>query len=279
MMIEKKQKKTAAVPRIIYGTAWKEDTTAAMVKKAIDHGFRALDTANQKKHYREDFAGEALSEFFNQGWSREDFFLQSKFTYAAGQDHRLPYDPKSSFSQQVQDSLANTLDNLHTDYLDSYLLHGPSHAQGLTEVDLEVWRQMERFRQAGKVKRIGVSNVGLHHLEAFCAQAQVKPEIVQNRCYAARGWDQDVREYCIANNIIYEGFSLLTANPRVVNHPYVLALAERRHVTPEQVILRFATQIGILPLTGTTDPQHMKEDLEIFKFELSEVEVENILKI
>ena len=271
--------KTAPLPKIIYGTAWKEDTTADLVKQAISIGFRAIDTANQKKHYREDFAGDALQEFFDQGIAREEFFLQSKYTYAAGQDHRLPYDPKSSFSQQVNDSFASSLKNLHTDYLDSYLLHGPSSGQGLTESDLEVWQAMESLHQSGQAKRIGVSNVGLHHLESLCAKARIKPEIVQNRCYAVGGWDQDVREYCSDHNITYQGFSLLTANPRVVRHSRVIALAEKRKVTPEQIILRFASQIGILPLTGTTDPQHMKEDLEIFKFELSTVEVESLLKI
>ncbi len=277
--MNKSNKKTAALPKIIYGTAWKEDTTAAMVEKALALGYRALDTANQKKHYREDFAGEALLKFYSQGFYREELFLQSKYTYPAGQDHRLPYDPKASFTQQVRDSFESTLKNLHTDYLDSYLLHGPSTSQGLSESDLEVWQAMETLHQAGRAKRIGVSNVGLHHLEALCSRARVKPEMVQNRCYAVRGWDHDVREFCHDHNIVYEGFSLLTANPRAVNHPKVYALAEKRKVTPEQIILRFASQIGILPLTGTTDPQHMKEDLEIFKFELSEEEVESLLKI
>jgi len=272
-------KKTAQLPKIIYGTAWKEDTTKALVKKAVSLGYRAIDTANQTKHYWEDFAGEALLECFQEGIAREEFFLQSKYTYAAGQDHRLPYDPKSSFTRQVEDSFANTLRNLHTDYLDSYLLHGPSHPQGLTESDLEVWRAMETLRQSGLTKRIGVSNVGLHHLEALCEKARLKPEIVQNRCYAVRGWDQDVREYCRDHHIVYEGFSLLTANPRVVRHSRVCALAKKRGVTPEQVVLRFASQIGILPLTGTTDPDHMREDLEIFKFELAASELEELLRL
>jgi len=277
--MNKSNMKTSALPKIIYGTAWKEDTTAALVEKALALGYRALDTANQKKHYREDFAGEALLKFYSQGFCREELFLQSKYTYPAGQDHRLPYDPKASFTQQVRDSFESTLKNLHTDYLDSYLLHGPSHPQGLTESDLEVWQAMEQLHESGRVKIIGVSNVGLEHLETLFAKAKVKPQIVQNRCYAVRGWDQDVREYCLQRRIIYQGFSLLTANPRVVKHTRVQALAEKRKVTPEQIVLRFAAQIGILPLTGTTDPQHMVQDLEIYKFELSTLEVESLLKI
>ena len=100
------------LPPIIYGTAWKQERTAELVKMAITAGFRGIDTANQKKHYREDFAGEALLELMKQGIKREDLFLQSKYTYKEGQDHRLPYDPKADFTTQVNDSFASTLKNL-----------------------------------------------------------------------------------------------------------------------------------------------------------------------
>ena len=88
-----------------------------------------------------------------------------------------------------------------------------------------------------------------------------------------RGWDQAVREYCLANDIAYQGFSLLTANPHVVGDPRVAAIADRLQATPAQVIFRFAARIGIHPLTGTTDPRHMKEDLEAVRLELSEADI------
>ncbi len=268
--------KTTQIPAIIYGTAWKEAATAGLVKTAVTAGFRGIDTANQKKHYREDFTGEALVALKGDGISREDLFLQSKFTYKEGQDHRLPYDPKADFGTQVRSSFAGTLKNLHTDYLDSYLLHGPSSSAGMTEDDWEVWSAMESLHELGQTRMIGVSNVGLHHLKELREKARIKPQIVQNRCYAARGWDRDVREYCLANKIVYQGFSLLTANPHVVFDPRVAAIAHRLQATPEQVIFGFAVQIGILPLTGTTDPQHMKEDLEIKKIHLSAAELKII---
>src|SRR5476649_551076 len=120
------ENKNIKIPDFIYGTAWKEKATVQFTKKAIAAGFRAIDTANQKKHYREDLVGQALLELSRQGINRESLFLQSKFTYAQGQDHRLPYNPKDNFGAQVNSSFENTLKNLHTDYLDSYLLHGPS---------------------------------------------------------------------------------------------------------------------------------------------------------
>jgi diketogulonate reductase-like aldo/keto reductase len=264
--------------RMIYGTAWKQEATAELVKKAVAAGFRAIDTANQKKHYREDYAGAALKEIYP-SIPRQEFFLQSKYTYIQGQDHRLPYDPKSSFTEQVRSSFASSLENLHTDYLDSYLLHGPSSGHGLTEADWEVWAAMEALQQSGKTKKIGVSNVGLHHLTALWANAKVKPAFVQNRCFAMYGWDQEVREFCLANKIVYQGFSLLTANVQVLNHPKVWDMARRLKVEPQQIIFRFAVQIGILPLTGTTDLQHMKQDLAMDQIKLTDEEVRTILTV
>jgi diketogulonate reductase-like aldo/keto reductase len=100
--------------------------------------------------------------------------------------------------------------------------------------------------------------------------------VVQNRCYAALGWDKEVREICRAHGIIYQGFSLLTANQGVFADPDVQAIASRHGTGVAQVIFRFAMQIGMLPLTGTTDPQHMKEDLQAERFTLSPEELERI---
>ena len=82
-----------AVPRLMYGTAWKEDRTQALVLKAIATGFRAFDTANQRKHYIEEEVGAAVKSAIGSGTvKRADLFLQTKFTYQQGQDHRLPYE-------------------------------------------------------------------------------------------------------------------------------------------------------------------------------------------
>jgi diketogulonate reductase-like aldo/keto reductase len=266
-------------PAFIYGTAWKQEATAPLVAEALRAGFRAIDTANQKKHYREDFAGEALEDLGAYGLTRADLFFQSKYTYVEGQDDRLPYDPNTAYADQVGQSFASSLRHFHTDYLDSYLLHGPRSARGMTRGDWEVWGAMEALREAGKTRAIGVSNVGLSHVEELCRKARFKPEFVQNRCYAVRGWDQDVREFCLKHGIVYQGFSLLTANPQVVRSPEVAAIAARLEATAEQVIFAFSKAIGILPLTGTTDPTHMREDLESLKFKLTEEDAETIFDI
>jgi diketogulonate reductase-like aldo/keto reductase len=94
------------------------------------------------------------------------------------------------------------------------------------------------------------------------------PAFVQNRCYASRGWDRDVRAFCRERNIIYQGFSLLTANRQVLGHPTIAALAAEINATPAQLIFAFARHVDILPLTGTSNPEHMKQDLESLSLEL-----------
>ncbi len=100
--------------------------------------------------------------------------------------------------------------------------------------------------------------------------------VVQNRCYAAFGWDKEVRDICRSHGIIYQGFSLLTANREVLAEPEIRSIAKRVGVGVAQVIFRFAMQIGMLPLTGTTNPEHMKEDLEAGQITLSVEEVQRI---
>jgi len=257
-------------PDFIYGTAWKEDRTAALTELAVRSGFRGIDTANQRKHYFEAGVGQGLASIYRAGIvTRADLFLQTKFTYQRGQDHRLPYDPEASFAAQVRQSLASSLKHLGTDYVDSFVLHGPSSAYDWTDDDAEVWEAMRKERDSGRARFLGVSNVSLHHLEQMAAAHGESLVFVQNRCFARMGWDRDVRLFCKERKIIYQGFSLLTANMEVVRHRLITDLAMRANASPAQIIFSFARAIGILPLTGTSDAGHMKEDLASGEVSLS----------
>lgn len=269
-----------SLPRFFYGTAWKEERTESCVSAALLAGFRAIDTANQRKHYFEAGVGAALQAAYAAGFlTRTDLFLQTKFTFLAGQDHRLPYDPDAAFPTQVEQSFASSLEHLGTDYLDAYVLHGPSSGQGLTSADWEVWRAMEALQKSGQVKLLGVSNINAWQLQDLLAEADVAPAFVQNRCYARTQWDAAVRALCVRHDMRYQGFSLLTANVRELNHPLMQSLSVKYGKSWMQLVFRFALQVGMLPLTGTTDPGHMAEDLDVFGFELSPEEVELIEKI
>jgi diketogulonate reductase-like aldo/keto reductase len=250
------------IPDFLYGTAWKEERTPALVELALRAGFRGIDTANQRRHYFEEGVGQGLAAAYRAGVvTRPELFLQTKFTYRPGQDHRLPYDPAASLSVQVAQSLASSLDHLGTDYVESYVLHGPSSGYGWTDADAEVWEAMRKERDAGRARLLGVSNISLRHLEQMAVIHAEVPAFVQNRCYARLGWDRDMRLFCREHKIIYQGFSLLTVNVDVVNHPVVTGLAARENVTPAQVIFAFARAVGMLSLTGTSNAEHMKLDL------------------
>jgi diketogulonate reductase-like aldo/keto reductase len=250
------------IPDFLYGTAWKEDRTAALVELALRTGFRAIDTANQRRHYFEEGVGQGLAAAYREGVvTRDDLFLQTKFTYQRGQDHRLPYDAAATLSVQVAQSLASSLDHLGTHHVDSYILHGPSSNDDWTDADAEVWEAMRKERDAGHTRLLGISNVSLDHLEQMASACAELPSFVQNRCYARLGWDRAVRSFCREHKIVYQGFSLLTANQEVLRHPLIASLAANAKATPTQVVFSFARSVGMLPLTGTSNAEHMRQDL------------------
>jgi len=264
------------IPSFLYGTAWKKERTTALVELAVGSGFTGIDTANQLIHYSEALVGDALLALQQKGVKREDLFLQTKFTSTGGQDHRTPYDAKADLATQVKQSFESSLGHLHTDHLDSYVLHGPYTRRGLSAMDWEVWAAIEDHYTAGKTRMIGVSNVSAEQLALLCEKARTRPMVVQNRCFAVTGWDREVRAICRSHGILYQGFSLLTANMQVFGAPVFHDAAARVGAGVAPVVFRFAQQIGMLPLTGTTDEQHMKEDLACERFTLTPGELEAI---
>jgi diketogulonate reductase-like aldo/keto reductase len=265
-----------SIPSFMYGTAWKKEATARLVELAVDAGFRAIDTANQLIHYDEALVGRALVALEKKGIERDALFLQTKFTSVDGQDHRTPYDPAADLETQVRQSFDSSLSHLQTDYLDSYVLHAPFQRHGLGAADWQVWATMEALYRSGQTKMIGISNVSAGQLALLCEKAEVKPMVVQNRCFAALAWDGEVREICRFYGIVYQGFSLLTANRGVLGDPRIHRIAQRLGTGAAQVIFRFAMQIGMLPLTGSTNREHMEEDLAAERLVLSRDELELI---
>ena len=254
-------------PRILYGTAWKKDDTESLVRTAILQGFRGIDTACQPKHYHEAGVGAGLSGTL----ARADLYLQTKFTSLSGQDPaRIPYDPKAPLAEQVRQSFAVSLRNLRTDYLDCLVLHSPLPN---ARQNLEVWQTMESLVDARGVRQLGISNCyQLEQLQTLFDSARLKPAVVQNRFYAETGYDRGIRAFCRQHGIIYQSFWTLTANPHVLTHRTVRELASRHGRTPAQILFRYLTQNDIVPLTGTRAETHMREDLAIFEFELTDLE-------
>jgi diketogulonate reductase-like aldo/keto reductase len=262
-------------PRIIYGTAWKKLRTEELVRMAIQQGFRGIDTACQPKHYHEAGVGAALAACLNGGLQRTELYLQTKFTPLSGQDPKqIPYDARAPLAIQVAQSFATSQRNLQTDYVDCLILHS-----ALPDRDQmsQVWGAMEKVFHAGGARQLGLSNCySLASLQMLDALAEVKPAVLQNRFYADTGYDREIREFCRQRGMLYQSFWTLTANPQLLAHEQVTSLAVRYGRTPAQILFRYLTESDIVPLTGTTSATHMREDLEIFDFELTSGEVARI---
>jgi diketogulonate reductase-like aldo/keto reductase len=258
------------MPPLIYGTAWKKERTEALVSQALRAGFRGIDTACQPKHYYEPGVGAAIA-----AWPRDQLYVQTKFTPLSGQDpQRIPYDANAPLREQVAQSFAASLRNLQTTHLDALVLHSPLPRH---EQTMEVWQAMETLVDAGGVKRLGISNCyDKRTLETLYATSRIKPSIVQNRFYEQTDYDRDIRQLCSARGMAYQSFWTLTANPHLLADDTMRLLSMKYQRSPAQVLFRYLTQIGVTPLTGTTSDQHMREDLSIFEFQLSDTELKAI---
>ena len=264
------------MPALIYGTAWKKERTADLVVQAITSGFRGIDTACQPKHYEEPLVGEAITRLQeDHGISRDELFIQTKFTPLAGQDpQRIPYDPNAPLEMQVSLSFEASKRNLRTDYVDSLVLHSPLYPYAnLTKV----WTAMEEIYHSKGTRQLGISNCyDLQLLQQLYADAHVKPSVVQNRFYSESGYDSQLRLWCDTKGIIYQSFWSLSANPHILGSSVVNILVQKYDKTAAQILYRYLNHVGIVPLIGSTSQQHMNEDLAIFEFELLEGEIKSI---
>src|ERR1700692_929737 len=244
------------VPRIIYGTAWKKTDTERLVRIAIQTGFRGIDTACQRKHYDEPGVGAGVAASLDLRLNRGDLYLQTKFTELSGQDpDRIPYSPSASLPERVAQSFAASLRNLRTDYLDCLILHSPLPTAELT---LAAWRAMASLVDAGGVRQLGISNCyTLAALEHLWRHSRIKPAVVQNRFYAETGYDRQIRAFCRQQEIIYQSFWPRSANPQVLSDATMAALASTYGRTAAQILFRYLTQAGVVPLTGTRSEAHM----------------------
>ena len=262
---------------MIYGTAWKKENTASLVEEALLCGFKAIDTACQPKHYREDLVGEGLQNAINKGINRKDIFLQTKFTPISGQDRtNMPYEASDDILTQLEKSFYKSKQNLKVDFIDSYLIHSPFAP---LEDLIKVYKTMEEFVLSGEVGQIGISNCYDQNLLSYIYDvAKVKPTMIQNRFYADSDYDKQIRVFAKQKGIMYQSFWSLTANPHLLKLDEVQTLAKNYNKTVPQIFYKFLNQIGITPLNGTTSKVHMRQDLDIKGFTLEDDEVDSILQ-
>jgi len=260
------------MPPLIYGTAWKKEQTKELVIQAVKAGFKGIDTACQPKHYNEAGVGEALEVLEQEGYKRSDLFIQTKFTPLAGQDpNNIPYDKDAALNTQVAQSFEVSKQNLKTGFIDSLVLHSPLFPY---KDLLAVWRAMETIHEKGEVGQLGISNTyDLGTLKHLYKDAKVKPAVVQNRFYQDSDYDKEIRQWCKDNNIAYQSFWTLTANPHILQSRELFDLARKHDKNVIQIFFAYLHQVGITPLTGTTDLEHMESDLQSFDIVLKKEEI------
>eukprot|EP01066_Platyproteum_vivax_P008071 Platyproteum_vivax@DN3318_c0_g1_i1.p1 len=271
--------KGSKMPRIIYGTAWKKDKTSELVMKAIELGFRGIDTAAQPKHYREDLVGVGIAAAIDAKLvNREDIYIQTKFSPVdAKSNDVVPYDKNAPYETQVEQSISSSLTNLKTEYIDCLILHSPLDTVKAT---MTVWSSMEDAVRRGTVRQLGLSNCyDLEMLQDIYEKSHIKPSVLQNRFYKETNYDRLIRSYCTAFNIVYESFWTLTANPHILNSRPLTDCARKLDLSYSQCMYRFMMGLGCLPLTGTTNELHMEEALEILQVEMDYDDVEKIEKL
>ncbi|KAK5727375.1 hypothetical protein LTR15_003270 [Elasticomyces elasticus] len=261
--------RAARVPTLIYGTAWKKEKTRDLVRKALVTGFRGVDTAAQPKHYREELVGQGIGDAMKEvGIKRHDLYVQTKYTSVNGQDpSNMPYDATASITEQVHASVASSLQHLASTaerpeevYIDCLVLHSPLPTQSQTR---EAWQAMESHVPK-QVRSLGISNIyELPALTALCNSANIKPAVVQNRFYSATGYDRDIRAFCGERGMIYQSFWTLTGNPDLLRSPPVRHVAACLGITAPVALYGLVLGLeSISILDGTTDPGHMKADLD-----------------
>lgn len=253
-------------PFLVYGTAWKKEKTARYVSEAVRAGFRFIDTACQPKHYNEAGVGNGWKAAADElGLQRSDLFLQTKYTPYPGQDpNNVPYDHTAPIEDQVKQSLQVSLKNLHTEYLDSLVIHSPLNT---VEQTMQAWRVMETFVDEGKVLRLGISNTYDYNMfTTIYNQARIKPSVLQNRFYAESNFDTELRKFCKEKGIWYQSFWTLTANRQALALPQVKELAEKKNLSPQTYLYAFLMSLGYAtPLDGTKSQQHMLEDVAVME--------------
>ncbi|KAJ5177294.1 uncharacterized protein N7482_003171 [Penicillium canariense] len=259
------------IPVFLYGTAWKKDRTADLVYTAVNAGFRAIDTAAQPRHYQEHLVGDGIRRaIVDRVVRREDLYVQTKFSPVSAQDpSNMPYDAEASVTEQVHASIQSSLHNLRPSedprtaddaYIDTVVIHSPLRTIDQT---LEAWLALETY-VPHRIRNLGISNCSLPVLhELFMApEVKVKPAVVQNRFYEDTLFDTDLRIFCRENQVIYQSFWTLTANPDLVRSDPVQQLATLVQISPASALYTLVMGLGdIVVLNGTKNEGRMKEDL------------------
>lgn len=242
------------IPCLGFGTyKAAEGESADIIRMAIEAGYRYFDTASF--YGTEKYLGEAIAD---SGLPRTEFFLASKVW-----KEEMGY-------RETREAFSRTLKNLRTDYLDLYLIHWPLPTPGYEnwkQLDLDTWKAMEELYEEGKIRAIGFSNFLPHHIENILEHAKIRPMVDQIEFHPGYTQEAAVR-FCKEKEIQVQAWSPL-GRRRVFEEPLMIEMAEKYGVSVARICLRFALQKGVIPLPKASSPERMKENRDLFSFEIS----------
>jgi diketogulonate reductase-like aldo/keto reductase len=253
------------IPCIGYGTLEEADGEAAFnaVAEALKAGYRHIDTA--EGYGNEASVGRAVKA---SGIPRNEIFVTSKLH----NDKHGYANTKAAFEE--------TMEKLGLDYLDLFLVHWPNPAKfrsNWEESNAESWRAFEEFYKAGRIRALGISNFHDHHIRALLKTAAIIPTVNQIRL--CPGCTQDaVVAASREHQMILEAYSPLGRNA-ILGDPIIKKTAEKYHKTPAQICVRFCLDLGFLPLPKSANPQRIRENADVFDFELSREDLEALKKV
>lgn len=243
------------IPCIGFGT-WQTpdgDTCVAAVKEALAVGYRHIDTA---AIYRNEVSvGKAIKE---SGVPRNEIFLTTKLWNT---EHGYET-TKAAFNESLK--------RLDTDYFDLYLIHWPNpkiFRDCWAEKNAETWRAFEELYAEGKIRAIGISNFMVRHMEPLMESVKVMPAVNQIRLCPGETQDEVVK-YCCERNMLLQAYSPLGTG-KIFDVPEVQELAKKYNKSIAQICVRWSLQMGFLPLPKTAHVARVRENSEVFDFELS----------
>ncbi|MDD2978913.1 MAG: aldo/keto reductase [Hespellia sp.] len=243
------------IPCMGFGTYNAENTdNAAIVRTAIEAGYRYFDTASL--YHTEEVLGQAIKD---SGIPREEFFIVSKLWI-----DEMGY-------ENAKEAYEKSLRRLQMDYLDLYLIHWPRKNEDdptWKQLDIETWKALEELYEEGKVRGIGLSNFLPHHIENILSNCRVTPVVDQLEIHP--GYSQETAvNYCRAHGIQPQAWSPI-GRKALLTHPFIKGLAEKYQVSPAQICLRYIVQKEIIPLPKSSSMERMKQNQEIFDFEITQ---------
>jgi diketogulonate reductase-like aldo/keto reductase len=249
------------IPLVGFGTyKCTEEEGIASVKAALNQGYSLLDTASV--YGNEEAVGKGIKK---SDLAREDVYITTKLWR-----ENLGY-------QSAKIEFQKSLERLEVDYIDLYLIHWPANEKNYDnwqKANADSWRAMEELQAEGKIKSIGVSNFFEEHLKSLMQTAKVMPAVNQIEFHPGY-WQSELVTYCKNQNITVESWSPL-ARGKVLENETLIKIAKNHNKSVSQICLRWIIQHEVIVIPKSSTPERIKENIDLFTFELSSEEMKQI---